>query len=64
MKARKRRDFKKLDELTMNVQESACVREEDAQSHTQREKHSGRGGEAYGMRDPETVSVKHSVERG
>lgn len=47
MKARKRRDFKKLDELTMNVQERARVRKTHKVTHKEEntaeevEKHTG-----------------------
>lgn len=36
MKARKRRDFKKLDELMMNVQERACVRKTHKVTHKEK----------------------------
>lgn len=45
MRARKRRDFKKLDELTMNVQERACVRKKvthkEKNTAEEVEKHTG-----------------------
>ncbi len=61
-----------MDELMMNLQEGSqelrerecvCMREKFTQmhTHTQRDKHSVRGGEAPRVRKPEITSMKQSV---